>query len=151
MYTTLVDPAYLRDRLAVLGGTGAQLAEHQVGPDGGVAYRLRHGVEAKDLPPAVRTLLGGNLTIDRAETWGPDPAGGYRGTTNVTIPNMPGELGGTMRLTGEHSSELALDGTVRIPIPLVGGRIEETVAEQIRKLLDSEHTFTEEWLAQRRS
>jgi hypothetical protein len=146
VYTTLVDPAYLADRLVVLGGPGARLAEHHVQRDGGVTYRLRHGVDAKDLPPAVRTLLGGNLTIDRTETWRPDPAGGYRGTTSVTIPAMPGELGATTRLTGEQGSELVLDGSVRIPIPLVGGKVEETVADQISRLLDSEHTFTEEWL-----
>jgi hypothetical protein len=47
-------------------------------------------------------------------------------------------------------SELVLDGLVKIPIPLVGGRIEESVAEQIGTLLDSEHTFAEDWLTQHR-
>lgn len=149
MYNTLVDADYLRARLARLGGTGAQLAEHSVRPDG-AEFRLRHGVQAKDLPPAVRTLLGGDLTIDRVEKWRSDPAGGYTATTKVTIPNMPGELGGTMRLTGDDGSDLVLDGSVRVPIPLVGGKIEETVAAQITKLLDSERDFTEEWLDQHR-
>lgn len=147
MYTTLVDPAFLTARLAELGGRGAALGDHRVEPDGKVSYRLRHGVEAKNLPPAVRTLLGGDLTIDRTETWRPDPAGGYAGTVTVTIPGMPGDLGGRSRLTDTDSgSTLALIGEVRIPIPLVGGRIEETVAEQISKLLDSEHVFAEKWL-----
>lgn len=147
MYTTLVDPAFLRARLAELGGKGATLGDHRVEPDGRVSYRLRHGVEAKNLPPAVRTLLGGDLTVDRAETWRPDPAGGYAGTVAVTIPGMPGDLGGTIRLTDADSgSTLVLTGEVRIPIPLVGGRIEETVADQISKLLDNEHAFAEHWL-----
>lgn len=151
VYTTLIDSAYLTERLAKLGGTGARLTDHSQGPDG-ARYTLRHGVEAQNLPPAVRTLLGGDLMIDRVETWRPDPAGGYAGTTSVTIPGMPGELGGAMRLTDmEAGSALALDGSVRIPIPLVGGKIEETVAEQISKLLDSEHAFTENWLAQHES
>lgn len=147
MYTTLVDPAFLTARLAELGGKGAALGDHRVGPDGKVSYRLRHGVEAKNLPPAVRTLLGGDLSIDRTETWQPDPAGGYSGTVAVTIPGMPGDLGGRIRLTDTDSgSTLVLIGEVRIPIPLVGGRIEETVAEQISKLLDNEHAFAEKWL-----
>lgn len=146
MYDTLVDQAYLTERLAKLGGTGARLSEHDVGPDG-ARYTLRHGVEARNLPPAVRTLLGGDLMIDRVETWRPDATGGYTGTTSVTIPGMPGELGGTMRLAdAADGSELVLDGSVRIPIPLVGGKIEETVVEQIGRLLDSEHAFTEDWL-----
>jgi Protein of unknown function (DUF2505) len=153
VYTTLVDPTYLNARLAELGGTGAQLAEHRVAPDGQVSYRLRHGVEARHLPPAVRTMLGGDLKIDRTETWRPDPAGGYTGTVSVTIPGMPGNLGGRYRLSddGNGGTTQVMDGSVQIPIPLVGGRIEETVADQISKLLDAEHTFTEGWLDQHRS
>jgi hypothetical protein len=147
VYTTLVDPAYLDARLAALGGQHAQVAERRVEPDGRATVKLRHGVAGKDLPPAVRTLLGGDLMIDRTETWRPDGRGGYAGTVSVTIPAMPGELGGTHRLSDSDSgSELVLDGSVSIPIPFVGGRIEETVAEQITKLLDSEHAFTEDWL-----
>jgi hypothetical protein len=147
VYTTLVDPAYLGERLVALGGKGARLAEHTVGQGELVSYRLRHGVEARNLPPAVRALLGGDLQIDRVETWRPDPAGGYAGTVSVTIPNMPGELGGNVRLTDTATgSEQLLIGSVGIPIPLVGGRIEESVADQISKLLDAEHAFTEEWL-----
>jgi len=148
VYTTLVDPAFLRARLAELGGPGAALHDHRVEPDGRVSYRLRHGVEAKNLPSAVRTLLGGDLTIDRAETWRPEPGAGYSGTVKVTIPGMPGDLGGKVRLTDtDDGSTLLLDGEVRIPIPLVGGKIEETVAGQISQLLGSEHAFAEKWLA----
>jgi uncharacterized protein DUF2505 len=149
VYETLVDPTYLSARLAAIGGTDARLLDHTVTGDR-VAYRLRHGVESRNLPPAIRTLLGGDLKIERAETWQPEgPC--YRGTVAVTIPGMPGELGATMRLgPAGDGSELVLDGLVKIPIPLVGGRIEESVAEQIAKLLDSEHTFAEDWLAQHR-
>jgi hypothetical protein len=147
VYTTLVDPGFLAARLAELGGKGATLAEHHTDPDGGVSYRLRHGVAAENLPSAVRTILGGDLTVDRTETWRPDPAGGYRGTVKVTIPNMPGDIGGTSRLTDTDSgSTLVLDGQVRVPIPLIGGKVEETVADQISRLLDTEHAFAEKWL-----
>jgi hypothetical protein len=149
VYTTLVDPAYLNERLKVLGGKTAQLADHRVEPDGGATIKLRHGVAAESLPPAVRMILGGDLMIDRAETWRPDGSGGYAGTVSVTIASMPGELGGTQRLTDSGTgSELVLDGSVSIPIPLVGGRIEETVVGQIASLLDSEHAFTEKWIDQ---
>jgi hypothetical protein len=151
VYTTLVDPEYLNERLDKLGGKGARLSYHRESGTQ-VSYQLRHGVEAQNLPPAVRTLLGGDLMIDRTETWRPDSAGGYAGTVAVTIPGMPGDLSATMRLTdADGGSTLVTDGSVKIPIPLVGGRIEETVAEQIGKLLDSEHTFTESWLDKHQS
>lgn len=152
MFTTLVDPAFLNARLAALGGTHAQLVDRRVEPDGRATVSLRHGVAGESLPPAVRTLLGGDLMVDRVETWRPNPGGGYTGTVSVTIPAMPGELGGTQRLVDvDGGSEWTIDGSVNIPIPFVGGRIEETVAEQIGKLLDAEYTFTQEWLRQHQS
>ena len=36
--------------------------------------------------------------------------------------------------------------TVTVNVPLFGGRIEETVAEQVRTLLAAETAFTQEWL-----
>jgi hypothetical protein len=151
VYTALVDEAYLTRRLAELGGTNAELVQRTV-DDGGATVTLRHGVPAESLPQAVRVLLGGDLRIDRTETWRADPTGGYSGTVVVTIPSMPGQLGGKQRLRDtDGGSEFVVDGSVEVPIPFVGGRIEETVVDQIGKLLDSEHHFTEEWLGSHRT
>ncbi|HKN96644.1 MAG TPA: DUF2505 domain-containing protein [Pseudonocardiaceae bacterium] len=152
VYTALVDEAYLKHRLAAIGGQHAELVARTADADS-ASLKLRHGVAADALPQAVRVLLGGDLRIDRAETWRRDPAGGFTGTVAVTIPSMPGQLGGTQRLrdVGDQGSELLVDGSVAIPIPFVGGRIEETVVDQIAKLLDAEHQFTEEWLDRHRA
>lgn len=146
MHAALTDPEYLRARLAVLGGKGAELIDLTRNGDT-VEYHVKHGVAAADLPSAVRTLLGGDLTLDRVETWR-SADNGYTGTVRVTLPGMPGELSGTMRLTGlaESGSERIVDGTVKIPIPLIGGKVEETVSGQLDRLLDAEDEFTEKWL-----
>lgn len=152
VYRALIDPGYLTERLAALGGPGASLVEHAPTGDE-VRYRLRHGVASGDLPAPIRTLLGGDLTIDRAETWRPDGDDGYAGTVKVTIPGMPGDLSGTMRLTAtdDGGSEHLVDGTVRVPIPLVGGRVEESVVDQLSRLLDAEDRFTQTWLREHQS
>jgi hypothetical protein len=146
VYRTLVDPDYLRERLIVLGGRNAALVEHEITVDG-ARYRLRHGVASEDLPSVVRKVLGGDLTIDRVETWRPDSDGRYAGTVRVAIPGTPGELTGAMGLSAAgEGSERFVDGTVRIGIPFVGGVIEETVVKQIGQLLTAEAEFTETWL-----
>jgi hypothetical protein len=150
VFSALVDVEYLNERLAVLGGRGAAVLRHDKSDDR-VSYQLRHGVEGRNLPSAVRTVLGGDLTIERFETWQARGAG-YTGTVRVTIPGMPGELAGTMALTGDDASgaEHLTDGVVKIPIPLVGGKVEEAIVGQLRDLLDAEHRFTEEWLGRHR-
>jgi hypothetical protein len=147
VYAAVVDPEYLNQRNAALGGKAAGLFDHQRTGDA-VSYRLRHGVAAQDLPAAVRPLLGGDLKIDRAETWRSDGDGTYSGTVRVSIPGMPGDLKGTMRLADlpAGGSAVLVEGTVSIPIPLFGGKVEESVADQLGKLLDAEQKFTNEWL-----
>ena len=149
VYTTMVDPEFLRDRLQQLGGPGAALLEHQA--DAAAArYRLRHGLDRSVLPPLVQNLVSGDLVIERTETIRKTGPGQYEGTVDVQIPGTPVTAAGQMRLQDAGAgSEFAVQATVRVNIPLFGGRIEETVAEQVRKLLIAETEFTADWLRTR--
>jgi hypothetical protein len=147
VYATVVDAEYLNQRLAALGGTNATLFDYKQTADT-ASYRLRHGVAAQDLPAALRPILGSDLKIDRVESWRTQSDGTFAGTVRVTIPGMPGDLTGTMKLNDLQGggSQVLITGSVSIPIPLFGGKVEEAVADQLSKLLDAEQKFTETWL-----
>lgn len=147
VYSSMVDAGYLRARLAEIGGKDAALLEHDTS-GGSVRYHLRHGLEARHLPSVVRGALGGDLSIDRVEQWQGPADGGYAGSATVTVPGTPAQLTGELRLAGvDGGCELRMDGAVSVSIPLVGGKIEETIVRYVRELLDNEHAFTERWLA----
>jgi hypothetical protein len=142
VYPVLVDPEYLRARLKEIGGREAALLEHEAA-DGSAKYHIRHSLDARHLPSAVRAALGGDLTIDRVEQWR-----GHTGTAQVTVPKTPAKLTADLALTDSgDGSELTMQGTVTVSIPLVGGKIEETIVRYVCELLDSERDFTERWLA----
>jgi Protein of unknown function (DUF2505) len=147
VYPILVDEAFLQARLREIGGKGAALLEHTRTGDR-VAYRLRQGVEAARLPGAIRSLIGGDLVVERTERWRPDGAR-FAADSEVTIGGVPGSIRGESRL-GDHSGGcvLAIRAEVRVSIPLVGGKLEKIVAEQVTKLLATESEFTEKWLAE---
>ncbi|ACU40559.1 DUF2505 domain-containing protein [Actinosynnema mirum] len=147
VYTALVDESYLRARLEVLGGSGAALLSHAVTATG-VAYELRQGVSSADLPPIASKVLGGDLVITRAESW---TEAGRTCTSRVDITGVPGELDGAMTVADKPGggSTITLTGQVKVKIPLVGGKVEEMVVEQVAKLLDKETEFTSQWLARR--
>jgi hypothetical protein len=149
VYAAMADPQYLRDRLARMGGKGAELVEHTAtGPD--VRYRLRQGLEKELLPPLVQSLVPGDLLIERAETLQPDPAGGYRGGVEVRVPGTPVTAAGTMRLTDAGAgSDFAVRAEVTVKVPFIGGKLESMIAEQVQNLLAAETKFTQEWIAQR--
>jgi predicted lysophospholipase L1 biosynthesis ABC-type transport system permease subunit len=146
VFSALVDETYLKDRLKVLGGADAQLLSFSAG-GGTTSYQLKQGVAAEHLPSVARNLLGGDLVIQRAESW---TEAGRAGTVEVTINGVPGRLDGTFTLAENGGgSKLTLTGQVKVSIPLVGGKLETMIAEQVAVLLDKENEFTTEWLANR--
>jgi uncharacterized protein DUF2505 len=149
VYAALADPEYLRARLARMGGKGAELLAHSADGDL-VRYRLRQGVDRELLPPFVQTLISGDLMIERGETLRPDPAGGYRGDVDVRVPGTPVAAAGAMALVDTaEGSDFLVRAQVTVNVPFLGGKIESTIAENVRTLLVAESGFTRDWLAQR--
>lgn len=144
VFGAMVDETYLRDRLAAVGGNDAELVTFSSAGDR-TAYQLKQGVPAEHLPSIAKSLLGGDLVIQRMENW----AAGA-GTVEVTLNGVPGRLDGAFTITDNGSgSKLTLTGEVKVSIPLMGGKLEKLIAEQVAVLLDKESEFTSEWLANR--
>lgn len=148
VHAALVSTDYLTDRLAAIGGPDAALVEHTASGDA-VTYRLRQMVPAADLPSIARSVLRGDLVVERTEKWSPSGSG-YAGTTSARVGGVPGEITGAYALTDTASgSSWRTEGTVKVKVPLVGGKIEGVIAEQVTRLLAAEARFTADWLAAR--
>jgi len=148
IYAVMVDPDYIRTRLATIGGKDATLLEHTATADG-ARFRVKQGLESKDLPPMVRNFLSGDIVIDRTETWTRKEPGRYEGEAQVAIKGTPAGAVGGMRLRDldAASSELVVRTDVTVKVPIIGGKIESVVAEQVKELLRMETEFTLEWVA----
>jgi hypothetical protein len=148
VYRVLVDADQLKARLAELGGKDPALVEHSV--DGsGARLALRHSIAVEFLPGVIKRFTGGDLVLDRIETWTPQSGGGYRGTFDVTVRGLPGKLTGTQSLTDvDGGSRSTIEGRAEVPVPFVAGKIEAIVNEQVGGLLDAEDEFTRRWLAE---
>ena len=146
VFAAMTDPEYLRERLRELGGPGSALLEHEATPEN-ARYRLRQGLSEHDLPPIVGKVVGGDLAIERTETLHRVVPGSYAGDVDVTINAAPASASGTMTLAdADAGSEFAVHADVTVRVPLFGSKIEEIVAEQVRRLLEAETAFTIHWL-----
>jgi hypothetical protein len=146
VFAAMSDPEFLRARLLKLGGPGAALVEHTTA-DGGVRYTLRHGLDNDVLPPMMKSLVGGDVVIERTESVRP-AAGGYRGEVDVRVPGAPVVADGTMALRdASGGSVFSVRAQVTVRVPLLGGRIEAVIAEQVQRLLEAETDFTRQWLS----
>lgn len=152
LYEALVDPDHLRERLRHLGGTSTELLDHATTPEG-VTLRMRQSVAVDRLPPVARSVVGGDLLIDRTETWREAEPGHSVGEVAAEIAGVPCAIAGSMWLRDLDPpisglvSEFVVEGTVRVHIPLVGGKLEDLVVDQVRKLLVAEERFTADWLS----
>lgn len=149
VHAALTDPAYWDARVAAVGGPGATLdALTAVG--GGVEVTLTQVVAAANLPSIVSKIKAGDLAIVRTESWG--PLAGTSATCEVTalVSGTPATVRGTSVLTGaDTTTTVRTTGAVTVAVPLVGGKLEQAVADNVLRLLVAEQRFTEQWLAGR--
>jgi uncharacterized protein DUF2505 len=147
VFATMTDKEYLRARLREIGGPGSELLEHEASPES-ARYRLKQGLKESDLPPVVGKVLQGDLSIQRTESLRRTGPGMYGGDVDVAIAGVPASASGTMRLADRGAgSEFEVHATVEVRVPLIGGKIEEIIAGQVRRLLEAETGFTVRWLA----
>lgn len=145
----LVDQEFLRERLAWIGGSRSELVSHDA--DGQtVRTVMRQEIDAQHLPGVVRRVAPNGVVVERTEIWRIDAANPYQGTISAAVGGMPGSLqaASTLRDAGGQS-ELAYRGSVKIGLPLIGGKVEEVIAGELGRLLAAEATFTNRWLESR--
>jgi hypothetical protein len=134
----LHDPAFREQVLA------AQHVVHGAVQVTGDEVRVEQGYGADRVPSVARKLVGDEILIVREETWTSPSHADLR----FSIPGKPGEIKGTARLaeSGGRTVE-TVDLTVKVSVPLVGGKLEGLIADLLGKALDKEHETGHGWLA----
>lgn len=137
------DEAALRARLAEIGGTDAALEDYAADGDE-VRCTLVQGVPADKLPSMARKFVSGDLMVRREHTWR-----GCEGVIRAQVDGIPGEITGNVSVEpgADSGAQQVTRGEVTVRIPLVGGKLEALIAEQVTKLLEREAEFTTAWLA----
>lgn len=136
----LADPAFreqvLTDQRVVSGS--AEVSEGKV--------RIEQVQSAEHLPSFATKIVGHEIRILQQETWA-TPENAH---VHVSLPGRPGEIEGTIELVeGDGSTVEKVDLEINVRIPLVGGKIQDLVADLLVKALDKEHATGVAWLASR--
>ena len=99
---------------------------------------------ARGIPSFAQKFVGDSINIVQAESW----SSPTQGDITVTIPGKPGEMKGTAVLEESGSGTVeSVDLTVKVNIPLVGGKLEGLIAGLLEKALVAENTVGREWLS----
>jgi hypothetical protein len=106
-----------------------------------VQLEQAHGTDR--IPGFAQKLVGSEIRFLQRETW-ESPAGA---DIHVTIPGKPGEMTGTETLTQSGEDVVQrIDLSVKVSLPLVGGKVEDLVAGFVGKAFDAENKVGVKWL-----
>ena len=115
--------------------------------ENGVRVRRLVVQSGKELPRAVAAVLGSaHLVYESVETYTPDDLSLHwtvepRGVGRKVQANGTYEIRAT-----EAGCERLVKGEIRVAIPIVGGKIEKAVAEELRSSYGCGATFAMRWL-----
>jgi Protein of unknown function (DUF2505) len=143
----LADPAFREavcERQRVLRATVAIEPEDAEVVGAGTRVSVDQVQAARGIPSFATKFVGDEIHIVQRESWRDDT------TADLTwsIPGKPGEMTGTSRLheSGGQTTQ-TVDLTVKVSIPLVGGRLEGFIADLLVKALDAEARAGRDYLA----
>jgi hypothetical protein len=138
----LADPVFRKEVCDHQSVLRSDVTIEQTG--GATHVRVEQVQPAHGIPSFASKFVGEEIHIVQSETWtSPD-----RGDIEVSIPGRPGDMVGTATLTesGGTTTE-TVDLTVKVGIPLVGGKIEGLIADLLVKALKAENVVGRDWLA----
>ncbi|HEU0287646.1 MAG TPA: DUF2505 domain-containing protein [Nocardioidaceae bacterium] len=117
--------------------------------DGTVTVRTTRVLPA-EIPEPFKSMVGDRIEIVQVETWPaePDSDGTRRAEVDMQISKQPASMTGTITLQPNGSgARRAVNGDIRVKIPLLGRRIEPEIAKAVRAALDKEQQSARTYLS----
>ena len=147
---------YWLARLADSGADDTTLDSIEVGgpsgDDGSIDVITTQVLRNDRLPGVITQFHRGDLRIRREERWEPITNGTASANVTGLILDAPASLTGTAVLepvTETGGARMKLRATVEVRIPLVGGKLENFIGNQLVELLIAEQRFTTTWIGDR--
>ena len=102
-----------------------------------------------ELPAMAKKFLGDEVVITEEQVWQPlQSNGSATATLDVSIAGAPVNVSATMKLQGTDSSTvIIIEGTVKVSIPIFGGKAEEIIASELAGVMGEEQAAGDLWLA----
>lgn len=148
VYAAFTDQGYWLARLGESGADSATLDALTVGVDGGVDVTTTQAIHRQKLPALAAQFHPGDLEVARSEKWQPVRDGRARAEVTGRIVGAPAKVSGDAVLEPDGTgAALRLTATVQVDIPLVGGKIEGFIGNQLAELMTAEQRFTSTWVS----
>jgi hypothetical protein len=142
VYAMMLDQAYLEEVCVA-----SQSVSYDVSVNG-TGTRTSRTLPA---PESAARFTGPQLTIVEEVQWAEAAGDGSRtGAMTMTVTRQPVRLNGQLRIApGGRGSTVALDGELKVNIPLLGRKLEESSAPAVLAGFRTQQQVGDRWLAGR--
>lgn len=130
------DPDYFRRKYEIQGAEDIELLEHrQQGDQFSVQFQRSVPAEVP-LPSFARKFVPGLMTVIQRDSW---DAAAKTGRLDIELKGVPGQMHCEMELVDTSGGcELVLNWAISANIPLVGGKLEKVLWEDLQKKMASD-------------
>jgi hypothetical protein len=133
VFAMLADPVFREAACASADVISAEVSVETVGD--GFSLLIDRVQRTDGLPAFARTFAGDTTRAIQREEWA-DATGG---TMRIEAPGKPSEVTGTITLEPEGAKTLwIIELELKIKVPLVGGKLEKLLAEQVTAGIEAE-------------
>ncbi len=95
------------------------------------------------LPSFAKKIAGDTTRVIQTEEWS-SPSGG---TLRIDAPGKPTTMAGTIELVPDGAGTVeVVELEIKAKVPLIGGKLETLMADQIRDGMDTEREVGQAWL-----
>ncbi|MDP3971839.1 MAG: DUF2505 domain-containing protein [Candidatus Nanopelagicales bacterium] len=145
MWAMLSDQDYWQQKYDALGATDLQW--HRFNADEStLAISSTRQVPA-NLPGFAKKIIGETALVTQSENWRRD-GDQLACDIEITTKGAPGGTTGTMKVTPDgNGSTWTADFTIKVSIPLVGGKLENLMLNETQESFRAEKEFNDAWLA----
>ena len=141
VFEMLADPAFREKVSEALGVVSSEVSIDRR-EDG---FRLTNDQvqQTEGLPSFAKKFAGETTRAIQVEEW-QDAAGG---SLRIDAPGKPTSIEGTIELLPDGAGTIeVVELEIKVKVPLIGGKLEGLVEEQVRKGMDVEHEVGKAWL-----
>jgi hypothetical protein len=142
-------PDFVLAKLEATGATDCEVVECADTGAGGFRIVTRRTVEA-DIPGFAKKIFKPTNALTQIEEWQAATGDGTRAATwRIETKGVPVSTSGVSRLESTAAGAVQhIEGTIKVSVPLIGGRLERFVYDQAHATLDIEHKFGRHWLTE---
>lgn len=146
VFTMFIDEDYIAAKLNGTGGSDLDISVVAEGSD--TLVSAKRSLPAQ-VPSFMKSFVGDSIRVEEDSRWSPaDDLGARTAATTLEFVGTPAKVSGTLDLRPAGSGcEVLVNFDVKASVPLVGGKIEGVIADQIARAINKENEIGLEFLA----